>query len=190
MIRRWSVFGAGLMMGLLAAGLVILLTSPEHGQPIQLLPPPTLSPIRVHVSGAVAQPGVYAMPRGAIVQDALNAAGGPTGDTALAAVNLAQPIQDGQHLTFPSQSDVATSGTPDFPALVEPSSDPPGERIDLNQASAPELELLPGIGPSLAQKIIDYREEHGPFASVDDLLDVPGIGPAKLEAVKDQVFTR
>jgi competence protein ComEA len=190
MIRRGGTFVAGLLTGLLAAGLVILLTSPDRGQPILLLPAPTPHPIRVHVSGSVVEPGVYAMAQGAIVQDALRAAGGATGETALQAVNLAQTIHDGERLYFPSQSELATTGATAFPAVVDAADSATGDRIDLNQATAPELEMLPGIGPSLAQKIVDFREQQGPFGSVEDLMDVPGIGPAKLEAVKELIFVR
>jgi competence protein ComEA len=189
MIRRGGVFVAGLLTGLLAAGLVILLTSPPRGHPIQLLPPPTPRLMRIHVSGSVKIPGVYALPQDAIVQDALQAAGGATNQAALAAVNLAQPIQDGERVYFPSQTEIDAGEHP-LPAVVEAAGPPAGDLIDLNQATAPELEALPGIGPSLAQKIIDYRDEHGAFGQVDDLLDAPGIGPSKLEAVKDLVAIR
>lgn len=190
MIRRGGTFVAGLLTGLLAAGLVILLTSPKRGQPIVLLPPPTPHPMQVHISGSVVKPGVYAMPQGAIVQDALQAAGGPIDGTALDAVNLAQPVHDGERLYFPSQSELATSGATAFPAVIEAAGEGVKDRIDLNRATAPELEMLPGIGPSLAQKIVDFRDQQGPFGSVDDLMDVPGIGPAKMEAVKDLVVVR
>jgi len=190
MIRPGGIFVTGLLTGLLAAGLVILLTSPDRSQPILLLPAPTPHPIRVHVSGSVVEPGVYAMAQGAIVQDALRAAGGPTGGTALETVNLAQTIHDGERIYFPSQSELATAGATAFPAVVEAADSAAGDRIDLNQATAPELEMLPGIGLSLAQKILDFREQQGPFRSVENLMDVPGVGPAKLEAVKELIFMR
>ncbi len=190
MIRRGGTFVAGLLTGLLAAGLVILLTSPDRGQPILLLPLPTPHPMRVHVSGSVVVPGVYAMPQGSIVQDALRAAGGPTDGTALEAVNLAQTIHEGERLYFPNQSELATTGATAFPAVVGPADSAAGDRIDLNQATAPELEMLPGIGPSLAQKIVDFRDQEGPFGSVEDLMDVPGIGPAKMEAVKELIVVK
>jgi len=180
MIRRAGIFVAGLLTALLAAGLVVLLISPDRGQPIRLLAPPTPRPIRVHVTGAVAQPGVYPVPQGAIVQDALHAAGGPTDEAALDAVNLAQPIQDGERLYFPTQSEVAGAEATAFPAITDAGDESAGDRLDLNQATAPELEMLPGIGPSLAQKIVDFRDQHGRFGTVEDLLNVPGIGPAKL----------
>jgi competence protein ComEA len=130
------------------------------------------------------------MAQGAIVQDALRAAGGPTGGTALETVNLAQTIHDGERIYFPSQSELATAGATAFPAVVEAADSAAGDRIDLNQATAPELEMLPGIGLSLAQKILDFREQQGPFRSVENLMDVPGVGPAKLEAVKELIFMR
>jgi competence protein ComEA len=184
------VFIAGLLTGLLAAGLVIIFTSPPRGHPIVLQPPPTPRPMRVHIAGAVVSPGVYALPPGAILQDALQAAGGASSDAALDAVNLAQPILDGERVYLPSRDELSDDGTSAVPAIVQAQDDSGGDRINLNHATAPELELLPGIGPSLAQKIVDYREAHGDFESVDDLLAVPGIGPAKLEAVRDLVAIR
>ncbi len=183
MLRRLAHFLAGLLAGLLAAGLLLLLISRPRGQPVELLPPPTPSPLRVHVAGAVARPGVYALQPGAIVQQALEAAGGAAPDAALEALNQAAPLEDGQQIVVPSR--LAASASP-----APPLSTAENGRLNINTATPPELDRLPGIGPSLAQEIAAYREAHGPFQKIEDLLLVPGIGPAKLALIKDLVTVR
>lgn len=189
MIRRGGLFAAGVLTGLLSAGLVLLVTAPPRGHPIRLAPPPSPSPLHVHVAGAVRNPGVYSMPPGAMVEDAVTAAGGPTGDAALEAINLAQPLADGIRVSIPSQADLerAPASVPTFIAAGTSGQDT--DRVNINTADVPALKRLPGIGPSLAQKIVDYRESHGPFGRPEDLQAVPGIGPAKYEAVKELITT-
>jgi competence protein ComEA len=183
MFRRGSTFLAGLLTGLLASGLLYLMVSKPRGEPIHLLPPPTPRPIHVHVVGAVRTPGVYQLPQGAIVQDALAAAGGPEEEANLAAINLAAGLSDSQQVYVPLAGE-----TPQVVQRQGPASLPPGDSIlNVNTATAPELERLPGIGPSLAQAILEYREGHGPFQRVEDLLEVPGIGPAKLAQIEDLI---
>jgi competence protein ComEA len=188
MLQRARTFVAGLLTGLLAAGLLWLLIAGPRGDPIVLKPPPTSGPIRVHVSGEVLHPGVYTLPIGSIAQTALEAAGGPTSDAEVSLVNLAASLSDGQQVHIPRV--VEATSQIDGAEVTSPFRGTPAAslgRVDVNLASAPELELLPGIGPSLAQKIIDYRETNGPFRAPDDLLQVSGIGPAKLEALLDWI---
>lgn len=189
MIRRGGLFVAGVLTGLLSAGLVLLVTAPPRGQPVHLASPPSPAPLHVHITGAVVQPGVYSLPVGTMVQDAVAAAGGPSSDAALQAVNLAQPLADGIRITIPRQADLEDAQTAPPTFISGGSSTQSGERININTADAPALERLPGIGPSLAQKIVDFRESHGPFGQPEDLQAVPGIGPAKFEAVKDLITT-
>lgn len=132
--------------------------------------------IRAHVSGAVASPGVVELPAGAIVADAVRAAGGALSDADLAAINLAASVRAGERIVVPD----ATVG----PTAVGPGVD---TGIDLNTASASQLEALPGVGPVLAERIAAYRTERGPFLTVEDLLDVPGIGEAKLSQIRDSI---
>jgi competence protein ComEA len=133
--------------------------------------------ITVHVSGAVQSPGVVRVIAGARAGEAIAAAGGARPDADLGRVNLAAPLADGQQLSVPTASPAAEGG-----AVAGDG------RVRLNLASAQELETLPGVGPVLAERIVAYREDHGPFAVVEDLLDVPGIGEGKLAALRDAVL--
>ena len=137
------------------------------------------------------------LPAGSRVDDALGAAGGPTDEAELAAVNLARPLVDGEqiHVPVPGEEPPASSG-PVTGGDTAPGAPGAGEggggdgassgAIDLNSASATELEELPGVGPAIAQRIIEHREQNGPFESVDQLEEVSGIGPATLEKLRDE----
>ncbi|HEX6390439.1 MAG TPA: ComEA family DNA-binding protein [Solirubrobacteraceae bacterium] len=136
----------------------------------------------VHVVGAVRRPGLYELPAGSRVADALEHAGGaaPAADVAL--VNLAAPLADGQQVVVPSR---AAAGSESPGAAGESGSG--GGPVHLNTASVAELDELPGVGPVTAQKIVDHREQHGVFSSVEDLDAIPGIGAAKIEQLRDLV---
>lgn len=185
---RWQDVAFGVVVGaLLAAALLaaawLVVRRPE-GQPIQLLTP-TPRTVTVYVTGAVLKPGVYSLPWGSRVQDALDLAGGPAPNADLGALNLARRLEDGEALRVPSQ--MPDEAAP--PAETSPSSKTPGLlRVNLNTATVQELEALPGVGPVLAQRIVEYRETHGPFARVDDLIQVSGIGPALLEKLRPYVY--
>lgn len=144
----------------------------------------------VHVVGAVRRPGLFRLREGARVADAVARAGGATVNAELAAVNLAAPLVDGTQVLVPRRAiaDGATSGaTGDVLGAAGPGSTVPGRKPSLSSATAAELDELPGVGPVTAQKILDFRTEHGPFGSVDDLDAVPGIGPATVEELRDLV---
>ena len=136
--------------------------------------------IKIHIVGAVARPGLYDADASARVADALQLAGGPTPTADLAQINLAAKIADGQQLIVPEKG-VASA------ASAGPSASSSKQPVNLNSATADQLMDLDGIGPKTAQKIIEYRDAHGGFKSVEELLEVPGIGPAKLEQIKGQV---
>jgi competence protein ComEA len=151
--------------------------------------------VTVDVVGAVARPGLVKMAAGTRVADAVAAAGGAGADADLDRLNLAAPLGDGERVYVPHvgeasiPSAVNGSGGPDAGASSgsPPGGAAPAAPVDLNQAGEQELESLPGVGPATAQAILDYRRQHGPFKSVDDLLDVRGIGPAKLAAMRSRV---
>ena len=176
---RGGRFLFGLLTGLLASGVLYLLLAEPRGIPVELLPPPTPSPLRIHIAGAVLQPGVVELPAEAIVADAIQAAGGALPGANLHALNLAAVVEDGQRIEVPAE------GT-GVPTEASPGSAPAG-LLDLNRATPAELERLPGIGPSLASAIVQYREDNGPFLSVDELLSVPGIGPTRISQLRDLV---
>lgn len=143
----------------------------------------------VHVAGKVRRPGVVRLPAGSRVIDAVEAAGGALPKARLASVNLARVLADGEQVrvgidaTQPQQDD-ATLPTGTTGPLSGGASD--AGIVDLNVASAVELEELPGIGPVLAGRIVAYRDQNGPFRSVDQLIEVPGIGPAVLSGLADR----
>jgi competence protein ComEA len=136
----------------------------------------------VHVVGAVRRPGLYRLAHGARIADALHRAGGATKRADLSLVNLAAPLSDGTQVVVPRRAP-PVAGSAEAGDAAAPASGP----VHLNTATLEQLDELPGVGPVTAQKIIDYREEHGAFSSVDDLDGIPGIGPARLEQLRDLV---
>ncbi|WP_082518145.1 ComEA family DNA-binding protein [Curtobacterium sp. Leaf183] len=201
--------GAGTVSVSGAAGVSAAPTAPPTTEPGagSGSPAPSASPapVVVHVVGAVGRAGLVTLPGGSRVADALDAAGGAGPDADLARVNLARAVVDGERLYVPR------TGETEIPATVDGGSGAgagtgaggsapgaggasapgagggPGDVIDLNAADQTALETLPGIGPALAQRILAWRQEHGRFASVQDLLEVNGIGDARFAELEDRV---
>jgi competence protein ComEA len=136
----------------------------------------------VHVAGAVRRPGVYRLRTGARVADAVRRAGGARRRADLGAVNLAAELQDGRQVLVPLR---ARGGG--VAAAAAGGATPPGVPLDLNTATLEQLDALDGIGPATAQQILDYREAHGGFGSVEELDQVPGIGETRLAALREKV---
>lgn len=136
----------------------------------------------VHVAGAVRRPGVYRLGAGARVRDAVRRAGGATRRADVDAVNLAALLQDGVQVVVPKR---VPAGVP--VAAAGEGAGVPAAPVNLNAATAEQLETLDGVGPATAAKILDYRKQHGGFRSVEDLGQVSGIGPKRLEALRDDV---
>ncbi|WCB94842.1 hypothetical protein DSM104299_03581 [Baekduia alba] len=142
----------------------------------------------VHVVGAVRRAGVYRLRAGQRVQDAIARAGGATAHADLQAINLAAKVTDGQQVVVPRKGRAGVAA-PAAGAATEggggaaPSSGP----VNLNSATAEQLDTLDGVGPATAQKILEFRQQHGGFSSVDDLAQIAGIGPKKLESLRAQV---
>jgi competence protein ComEA len=160
----------------------------EPGAPRTARPVPVVraaqAPARtlvVHVVGAVRRPGLYRLPEGSRIDDAIRRAGGPRPKADLALVNLASPVADGQQVVVPARGDAAGA------AAAPGGGSLPGEKVHLNSATIEELDTLPGVGPITAQKILDYRTANGAFGSVDELDAVPGIGPATLADLRPLV---
>jgi competence protein ComEA len=198
---------AGLLAGVLLSGGALLLWDRPTPPPIAIQLPPTVAPsvvpsvalptptvtpapVVVHVTGAVQRPGVYTLPAGARVVAALDAAGGLSTDADATAVNQAELLWDGAQVYVPSRGDAATPPAAGVSGVIRATTVAiPGVGagpVNVNTASAAELETLPGIGPSKAEDIIANR----PYASVDDLDRVPGIGPATLDALRDLVIVQ
>lgn len=137
--------------------------------------------VLVDVAGWVRRPGVYEFTEGARVIDAIDAAGGARSGALLEALNLAAPLTDGTQILVPREGQEGVAPAPVTGGAVA------GGLVNVNSAIATELEELPGIGEVIAQRIIDYRTENGPFATVDELLDVSGIGDAILESIRELV---
>jgi len=192
--------GLSLLWAAIMGGALFLARRPAT-EPIEIIPPststvaipaaiPTPGPLRVDIAGAVKTPGVYVLPRGSLVADAIAAAGGPAADADLDRLNKALALQDGAQVYVPRIAQpVPTPINP--PAASSPAtrSGPTpvaGKLVDLNAASVDELDTLPGVGPATAQRIIEGR----PYGAVEDLLRVKGIGQATFDKLKDLVTVR
>ena len=139
----------------------------------------------VHVAGAVRSPGVYHLRDGERIQDAVRRAGGPRPGADLNAINLAAKVADGQQVVVPRRG-AAGPAQVGGAAAGEPGG-PPQAPVSLNTATAEQLDTLDGVGPATASKILDYRRQHGGFRSIDDLGEIPGIGPKRLAALRGKV---
>ena len=170
--------------------------------PLSTLPTPLT--VRIHVAGAVVHPGVYSVSSSSRVVDAVTAAGGATSRADLERINLAQTIIDTEQVFVPFRTSHTSKVTvaprlrpsrttvpvsvPTIPgAIPSATTSATTSLINLNSATSDQLDTLPGVGPSTAKAIISYRSRKGPFGKVEDLLNVPGIGPAKVAALRDQV---
>ncbi len=190
---------AVVMCAALAGGVLLIRNKPQPApiviSALATMPVPspaptaTQGPILVYVTGAVAHPGVYALSWDSRIENAIAAAGGAASDANLLAVNLAEHVYDAQQVYVPFQSDTATpilpTPIPTIPSAAGPS--PGGQLVNINSATASELEALPGIGPALAQRIIDYRVANGPFAAPEDIVEVRGIGERTFEQLRDLI---
>jgi competence protein ComEA len=190
-LSRRQVFGAAAAVALLLVLLVRHLGGSGSAAPaVTPLPGPARSAkpaaaklLVIDVAGAVRRPGLYRLRTGSRIDDAIAAAGGVTAKAQLDAINLAAPVADGEQVVVPG------SGAAGAPAASPPAAgSAPSAPLDLNTATAEQLEALPGIGPVTAQKILDYRQAHGAFRSVAELEGVPGIGPAHMAQLKGLVI--
>lgn len=190
--RRLTVALLGGLVAIVLIGAGVTLTSrrAEHEPPpvlplaaASLTSSTTEKAIVVSVVGQVARPGLVTLSEGARVADALREAGGPVPGVDVSALNLARRLADGEQIYVgippPPGADPAPAGAP---AVVD--------KVDLNSATLADLDTLPGVGPVTAQRIVDWRTEHGRFASVDQLREIDGIGPSRFARLKDMVVAR
>jgi competence protein ComEA len=143
----------------------------------------------VHVAGAVRDPGVYKLPASARVDDAVARAGGATRRADLGGLNLAAKVEDGRQVLVPERPgrDGATAASGAAAASAGSAAPADGQPINLNTATLEQLDTLSGIGPTTAQKILDYREERGGFGSIEELGEIPGIGDVRLASLREEV---
>jgi len=189
----------GLVVGILIMIGAFALRNRETPAPITIVPPeptatdlPTItpSPIQVFVSGEVMVADVYALVPGSRIKQLVEAAGGFTDNANTAVVNLAQPLADGAHVHIPAKGEL-TSTPQSVLSDPEPLRSPAainlgtgGAQVNINTAGLDELDILPGIGPVTAQKILDYRTANGPFTEPEAIMEVSGIGQAKFDQIK------
>jgi competence protein ComEA len=169
---------------LMLAASGVLLVARRPAPPIRIIDAPRSTAVVVQVDGAVMRPGVFPLPAGARIADALAAAGGAGPDADLSAVNLARPLRDGERVSVPlrSSAEAPSGGVQGLPGN--------GAVLDLNAATAADLEALPGVGPVLARRVVDHRTQHGPFRRLDELLQVKGVGPRLLERLRPRIVIR
>ena len=183
-MKTWQHIALGILIGLILAGGILLFILPNRGSPITLVTKtPDLTPqasatlalIRVHVTGAVNEPGLITLPKGACLADAIEKAGGLIEGYDQNLLNLSEPIADGQRIHIPRFDEQSISNFNQ------------GRSITFSTADFETLCLLPGIGPTKAQAIIQYREENGLFLDIADIQKVKGIGPTLFNTIKDQI---
>ena len=174
------------MVAAVAGGLYLVARSPTSGGGVEVLLPAATAErvveLKVYLTGAVRNPGVYTVEQGSRLGQVVQAAGGATEDADLAAVNLAARVSDEDHWHVPRQGEEAQP--------QQAPSSASSRKINLNQADAALLKSLPGIGDVKAQAIISYRQANGPFPNVNDVLEVSGIGAATLNGIRDLVEVR
>jgi competence protein ComEA len=193
-MKSWWKVAFGILCGLLGGGLIYLVSSPPRGAPLQLLPLPSPAPIQVHVAGAVIHPGVYSLPAGSRLEQAIQAAGGVASPADLQVLNLAALLEDGSQLLVPTKAPQATASAnnpqvraTDHPTEVSDWKTPTPTvtfPININTATLQELDALPYIGQIRASEIITYRQAHGPFKRIEDLLKVYGITQEVFDRIK------
>lgn len=174
---------SGILFGLFVAAVIWLVAQNPRGDAVTIRPVPTEKPIVVHITGAVPRPGVYALPKDARVQDVISAAGGFLAEAQKDGINLARLLEDGEQLDIPYAEGFSPVIPTAIPIVVQPTTD----LININIASSFELDTLPGIGQTTAQKIIDYRTQNGPFVTIEDIVNVSGIGPVTYDRIKDLI---
>jgi competence protein ComEA len=194
-MKTWQSILFGILLGLLFSGALLLVVAPPQGKPIELSPLPTPAPLVVYITGAVARPGVYTLPRLSRVSNAIDAAGGLSPDADQSSINLAARLIDGEKIAVPKVNQ-PVMGTPvptsqnkqpasTASSLATPSIENP---LNINTATAEEFDLLPGIGPTRAADIVAYRTQHGSFKTIDGIMQVSGIGQTTFDRIKNLIY--
>jgi len=176
-MKPWQQTLFGIFIGLIINGVILLVVSPPGKSEMILLPTREADMVTVYISGEVKNPGIYSLPSGSRVNDAILMAGGFTHQTNSEAVNLAGKLEDEDRISIPAMnSEGSSSSEPNQKGL-----------ININTASAEVLDQLPGIGQVKAETIVDFRTNNGLFLSINDIKDVPGIGLELFNLIKEQI---
>jgi len=197
----WTTIGIGIAIGLLSAGIILFAVNPFQSKAVALLPTSLPRQVVIEISGSVRQPGVYTLPPHSRIQNAIDSAGGLLEEADIAPLNLASEVTDGQKIvvaqivptSVPSHA-TPTVISPTLETSPTPTALPQKSQfipiiglININTASLQELDTLPGIGPSKAAAIIDYRQKNGPFDTIEDIMKVSGIGQVTFEKLKSLI---
>lgn len=194
-MKGWQQITLGIFIGLLLAGLILIFVLPQRGSAIVLItktpnltpiPTATLSLIRVHLTGAINAPGMLSLPKGSNLADAIEKAGGLIDGYDSNLLNLAEVLQDGSRIHIPNIAEQESGfNNPQRSQPLLNIEEP--LLVNINTADLDTLVLLPGIGPSKAQAIIQYREQNGLFMRIEDIQKVKGIGPSTFDSIKDLI---
>lgn len=197
-MKKWYLVLYGFLLGLLSTGVILLISQRERGIPVTLNPAPTATqtmrpkatpsrvPIQVQIGGEIVNPGIFLVDEESRLADLITKAGGLTSAADNDRINFAALLHDGDYFFIPSIDQLIPETARNAPLNID--LDENSKFVypfDLNEASQEALESLPGIGPEKAADILAYKEQFGPFSSVDDLLNVPGIGQKTLETIRD-----
>lgn len=200
-MKPWHFLLTGVLVGLLVTGAILLMSRPERGVAITLRPAPsptptpspkptaTPTPILVQIKGHVVNPGIYQLHKESRLMDLIELAGGLTNQADLNRVNNVFILRDGDYFYIPAIGEIIPETARNAPEnfLLDNSANFEYP-LNLNTATQEALESLPGIGPTKAKDIIAFRDQSGSFESVDDLLNIPGIGPSTLEAIREYLI--
>jgi competence protein ComEA len=207
-LERWRVPIIAVLTVLIAGGLVVLYMrwprttspatrsgasvnlSPQSGNPVVKTAEPRQSGLKVYVTGAVAQPGVYAFRDGERGEDALKSAGGALADADLSRLNLAQRLRDEGYIVVPRQGETPVPGASSEASPGSAAAGSQSGKLNINTATLAQLDALPGIGAVYAQRILDYRVQNGPFQTVSDLADKKLVPQGTLDKIKDTIDVR
>jgi len=200
-MKPWQYLLLGILIGLLATGAILLMSQPERGAAINLQPAPsptptsepnptaTPLPIFVEINGQVNTPGIYTLEKDSRLMDLIENAGGLTNQADRDRVNNVFILRDGDYFFIPAVGEIIPETARNAPGnnlLIDTSQfDYP---LNLNTATQEALESLPGIGPTKAKDILSYREQVGAYDNVDELLNVPGIGPSTLDSIREYLI--
>lgn len=178
--KDWHKILFGVFSGLIAAAVLLVFSNQPHGKSIELPPLPSPVPYQIYISGEVIHPGVYQLPVGSRVQQAIDSSGGLTENADIEAINLAARLTDGSRIDIPRIGEK--------PVEIVRGGEVMGLLIDINTATLEELMTLPGIGEDKASQIIQYREEQGRFITIEEIQKIKGIGPVTFENIKSLIM--